>query len=130
MILWNEEYSTGNPTIDKQHRLLFQFVNDMEEVYQEGHAESWLMTGFNFLKSYAQAHFGYEEDCMLRSHCSVAEQNHKAHGAFLEKITKAELALIEKGYSPQAFEELHRYLESWITGHIMALDRRLKENSS
>ena len=61
MIIWNEKFSTGDPSIDKQHKMLFEFFNTLEDVIKEGRGQSYLVSGLPFLESYAKAHFGFEE---------------------------------------------------------------------
>ena len=85
MIQWEERYATGVDSVDRQHRMLFEFFNDFEECIKTGHGEHYLETSFPLLEAYAKAHFSFEEDCFKQHQCPYAQQNKDAHQAFVLK---------------------------------------------
>ena len=83
---WSVAYATGIATIDQQHQMLFQTSEDYRAALDLGEGERVYGLVLEFLESFAQSHFGYEEGCMARCGCSVAGQNAAAHRKFIDRL--------------------------------------------
>ena len=127
MIKWEEKYSTGIISIDRQHRMLFEFFNDFEECIATGKGKSYLETGFPLLEAYAKAHFKFEEDCMEEQECPAAHENKEAHRAFVIKVEAIKSRFNTSKVSAETLTELHGFLEQWINTHIIGIDTQLKD---
>ncbi len=126
MIEWKDAYATGNISIDKQHRLLFDFFNDFEQLIGEGKGILYLNKCFPMLEAYAQAHFKFEERCMQEHHCPVAHKNVMAHQLFIEKVEEYKKIFQSGQVEDDFFLDMHQFLENWIKGHIIGIDVHLK----
>ena len=130
MLFWNETYATGLETIDKQHKLLIDHINRLEEMLANDRptpAEiKFAHSLVAFLESYADTHFKFEENCMERYRCPSHAQNRKAHAEFMTFFNHFKGQFQADGYNAEAFQELHQTISSWITGHILQIDTRLK----
>lgn len=126
MIKWEPRYSVGDEAVDRQHKLLFEFFNDLQEVIQEGKQASYLTTGLPFLENYAKAHFHYEENCMIKHKCPVAGENKTAHEIFLTTLQQFKKRTESNPSDKTLIIEMHQFLEKWITSHIIGIDMHLK----
>lgn len=127
MINWDNKYSTGDENIDKQHKMLFEFFNDLENAINEGHGSSYAESSMQFLEDYAKAHFTFEEDCFKRHKCPYAQKNKEAHDMYLDKFLDFKKELDTYGYSDALLKELHHFVEQWIHNHIIEIDTHLLE---
>jgi len=126
MIKWEERYSTGDESVDRQHRFLFEMFNDFEATILEGRGRSYLETSFPLLEAYAQAHFKFEEDCMDRHQSSVARENKEQHRVFVAQVEKFKKELHSVQFDDGLIIKVHHFLEKWIIEHIIGVDTRLK----
>ena len=126
MLEWDDRYKIGEESIDSQHKLLFAFFNDFEVAIREKEGRAYCEECFTFLEHYAKTHFGNEEGCMNRHKCPIAAKNKIAHEQFITAFHGFNDKLHAGGYSDQLMIEMHQFLETWITSHIMGIDLHLK----
>lgn len=132
-IQWDQQYEVGEPRVDSQHRNLFDYVNQLEQIVvqgKQGHLDRRELENlFVFLDAYVNTHFAYEELCMTLRGCKVAQKNKEAHNRFMDLWAE-----LNRTYTPQniplaALEELHAMLASWLTQHICKIDINLKKTA-
>ena len=127
MITWEEKYSTGVDELDKQHKNLFQYANDLEDcvnndILSKETTDRMLL----FLDQYIKVHFSREETCMYKYLCPVATKNKEAHQRFIREFKATEAKVKgEKNYG-KSLKELHCFLETWLIEHICKIDTQLK----
>ena len=127
MIEWEIKYSTGVPELDRQHRNLFKYTNDLGE-YLDNNFGSQETTDqmMRFLDQYIKVHFSREETCMNQHHCPAATKNKEAHQKFIDIFRKTEGKIKIEGTDDRALRELHHFLEEWLKEHICKIDAQLK----
>ncbi len=125
-VAWSEEYSTGNPDIDEQHKQLFQYLSDLERHMETGADEAYLKRFLDMLGLYTRTHFCFEEICMRRAACPVAGTNKEQHRKLIEAYTLYRKRFEQEGVSQDLLEKLHTFLESWLVNHILRIDTHLK----
>ncbi|MDH5367558.1 MAG: bacteriohemerythrin [Cyclobacteriaceae bacterium] len=127
---WSEEYATEVDSIDRQHKKLFQYVNNIEEcIHKEIFEGTKIDEILDFLGTYTKMHFTHEEFCMVEKKCPVAEKNKKAHDSFLSFYTD-----LSKNYydtssareKEKLIRKLHHMAEDWLVSHICNIDTHLK----
>jgi len=127
MITWQEKYSTGVEELDKQHKNLFQYSNDLEEcVKNRTFSKVTTDRMLRFLDQYIKVHFNHEETCMFKYSCPIASKNKNAHQEFILKFKATEEKVKDDKNYEKALKELHHYLESWLEEHICKIDTQLK----
>ena len=127
MIAWQDSYSTGVEELDKQHKRLFQYTNDLGKMIEDNAvSKNVLEAALLFLGKYAQVHFGREEICMFKHQCPVAASNKQTHEQFLQKFKAIETIVKADGGNESTVIELHRFLENWLIDHICTIDVQLK----
>jgi len=127
MLTWSEEFATGSPLVDTQHRMLIDKINLLEKLLSGPPPSKAACDDLlNFLGSYAGTHFKFEEQCMERYRCPVHDQNKKAHTAFLDTFAKFKERYSKEGPKPELLRSLQVTASDWIKSHILSVDIKLK----
>lgn len=127
MLRWKEEYATGVPRIDEQHRMLFQMGEDFRVALDEGGAERVYENLLDSHGLYVQAHFGLEERCMAACSCPAGRRNSDAHARFIETLGAWRGRHDAHGYREGDARELVDFLDRWLSGHIAGVDVEIRD---
>jgi hemerythrin len=123
MITWDKRYATGDKKVNEHHKRLFDFTNQLEQSLLSGRSETSVSDALVFLVEYARMHFQYEEHCMDVQKCPFARRNEQAHQQFLDTVA----TMREKHRTNDVtLRDIHIFLETWITRHILDIDTHLK----
>lgn len=128
-IKWNKGFATGDSHIDEQHQQIFRFANKLETLAQQEHvAPQEIDSLLRFLETYIQNHFRYEEACMLKRRCPVAQRNRSEHLAFKAFLTRSLETYHQNGYQKAWASDLYKRLENWLSNHICRIDVHLRDH--
>ena len=122
---WDDALSTGEETLDNQHKYLVETLNSLGEAINQGQGTDALARILGRLRFYAGWHFGREEECFETYQCPAAEKNKKAHAVFIEKFDKYYEKFHEAGGSKEMALKIHEEISDWIVNHIMMVDGEL-----
>lgn len=125
---WSEKYATGIPQIDDQHRMLFRMVSDFRSALDEGQGGRVYGNLLQSLDLYARSHFRFEEGCMVKYACPVADSNRAAHRDFVDSLSRYHKKFATSGFSPADGRELVDHLDLWLDNHIGRVDTQLKKS--
>ena len=125
-LVWDDKYSTGDEEIDKQHMQLFTYLDDLEQHIKDGASEKYVKGFLNALGLYTRSHFCYEEICMRKNQCPVAEKNKVQHAKLLKAFSDAQQRFDIEGVSDELLMQLRNFPTSWLVNHIMKIDVHLK----
>ena len=125
-LVWNDSLKTGIPEIDQQHKQLIEQMNLLSNAIEQNKEEAEIRKIINFLSSYVQQHFGFEEVCMQRYICPVAEQNQAAHSHFINTFKEIREDLKLKGATLILADKINENLLDWFGNHIRKIDTQLK----
>jgi len=126
-ITWKEEFNTGEPEVDKQHKILFKYLEDLEAHMDAGDInDQYVKTLLNNIGIFTRSHFCYEEICMRRVKCPVAAENKEYHAKLLDAYTRYCERFEIEGASDSLIQKLHDFLESWLVNHILKIDTHLR----
>ncbi len=91
-LAWGDRYVSGNPTIDRQHRLLFDAFDALTQACAAGTNPAAIGHFIDICRDHILTHFNDEEAEMERIGYPAAklEQHRKAH----EQVAEAVLALV------------------------------------
>ncbi|EDY81248.1 hypothetical protein VDG1235_866 [Verrucomicrobiia bacterium DG1235] len=127
-IEWRNNFATNDPHIDEQHQQIFRFANKLEALADQENVDPREVDSvLRFLENYIKNHFRYEEACMLKRHCPVAQRNRSEHLAFKAFLTRSMVAYHNDGYQQPWAKELHQKLENWLSNHICRIDVQLRD---
>lgn len=127
MLVWSEQFATGSPLVDTQHRMLIDKINLLEQLLigpppPKAKCDELL----SFLGSYVNTHFKFEEQCMERARCPAHAKNKEAHAAFLGVFGKFKERYLVEGPKPELLKSLQTAAADWIKQHILTVDIQLK----
>lgn len=122
---WDNALSTGEESIDSQHKYLVETLNELGNAINQGHAIEIISRILGRLRFYAGWHFEREEECFETYQCPAAEKNHKAHQAFVTKFDKYHSKFLEAGGSIELALKIHEEILDWIVNHILVVDGEL-----
>ncbi|HEC91068.1 MAG TPA: hypothetical protein ENI55_05315, partial [Alphaproteobacteria bacterium] len=63
-VVWKDEYCTGNPLVDREHRELVNLVNLLSAAAANEESETAFEDCFSALNRYVKQHFKDEEDLL------------------------------------------------------------------
>ena len=130
MVIWTEQFATGSDTLDQQHRMLINNLNLLESLLTDTNPSreqgEFLIHLVDFLESYANTHFEFEEECMERYRCPAHAQNKQAHEQFRKFLREFKERSRAEGLRLDVLNSLYQRLSSWIEGHILSVDTQLR----
>lgn len=130
MVQWTEQFATGSEKLDQQHRMLIANINHLETMLTElnptREEAEFLVHLVDFLRTYAQSHFRFEEDCMAKYLCPAHAENKQAHEQFLKFFSEFEEQSRKAGFRPDLLRRLYQNLNAWIFDHILRVDCQLR----
>lgn len=126
---WNDHFLTGFPTVDAQHRQLFELINRIGNTLAEDKAApgARLEEIFRELAAYAATHFKEEERLMREAGVADAYFDHHA------KIHRDFVAQLKTMWAQRAImsapaETIHGFLAAWLSSHILGEDQAMAHN--
>lgn len=123
---WNENFATGIPLIDEQHKILIDLLNLLVSHLAYQSDVPTINAIFDRLREYAAVHFK-DEGAIWAKHFgndSWAERHRQAHGDFIAEIVKLKE---EESTRPldEVIEEIVKFLTHWLAYHILESDKRM-----
>lgn len=125
-LTWNASLETGIPDIDAQHKQLIDKMNELIKAIQSNQDQATIQRIVSSLSSIANLHFGYEETCMNRYRCPIAEKNKMLHSLFTRNFSEIRRELLLSGSSPELKTRIEKDLLDWFGTHIKGIDTQLK----
>ena len=130
MLLWNKTHATGSSTIDQHHQMLMDNINHLERMLTSTNPTAeeckLLIQLVDFLESYADMHFKFEEECMERFRCPAHQKNKEGHAQFREFFRRFKERHTTEGFRPEVLKDLHAMASAWIQTHILQVDLQLR----
>ena len=130
MLRWSEQFETGHALIDTQHKMLVNYINRLEGMSRTTNPNrqevEFYVQLVNFMETYIDVHFKFEEECMESYRCPAHQKNKEAHRKFLVFFRQFKRHFEAEGCRPAVLLELHESCSNWIQQHIMQIDVQLK----
>jgi hemerythrin-like metal-binding protein len=122
LITWSDRYSVGLATIDKEHQKLVSLVNQLYTAILAGDATAEASKVLDGLASYTMSHFAAEEALMRRYNYPGYAQHKTEHDKLVEQVRQFQSDL--KAGKAKLSQELMTFLQSWLIGHILGVDKK------
>jgi hemerythrin len=113
--IWTSNLNTGIEVIDKQHRMIVDYINQLDDARTSGGKRELIAKVIDNLVGYTISHFKYEERLLdeakypfLKAHKNIHETFVKRVGDYQERFKLGE----------DISEELHKLMFNWLFGHI------------
>ena len=118
--------STGDASVDAQHRQLIAIINGMLDAMASGKGKDVIGPSLAKLTAYTRTHFTYEEACMNRYACPAATANRTAHAEFLGVVTAFTAEFNQTGPTSILAVQLKTAVGDWLRRHIVGTDTQLQ----
>ncbi len=127
-VRWSDALLTGVAEIDHQHRVLVDSLAEARQTLSDEADDPLFEQLTRDLLGYAIFHFDTEEQLMERHGYDAVAPNAAAmhvaqHRSFSERVVALRAAARVGEPGPKA--ALLTFLEDWLVGHIMTVDKRL-----
>ncbi len=126
---FTEDYYTGIPFIDEEHRHLFELANEaydtMKDEFMVDKYDK-IVELIEELSDYTKTHFAHEEEYMKSINFQYFWSELRAHKMFVAKMDSYDLSQIDQSQD-QAILDLLDFLTKWLTVHIKGADHRIGE---
>ena len=119
---WKSEYSVDIQVFDKQHKKLFEMVNQLHDAMKTGIGAKLVPVILNNLVGYTRDHFADEEKLMRQA----AYPSYASHKAEHDKLTSEVVKLVqdmEAGRVAMSMQLLE-FLKEWLQKHILSTDKQ------
>lgn len=120
LVVWDASMATGVESIDEQHQLLLEMLNELHEKMNLGEARQAVLDALQGLRAYTAFHFQDEERLLLEKGYPELEAHKQAHQEFVSKLDGFQEVVNQD--SLMAGLELLHFLKKWLTGHIKGTD--------
>ncbi len=124
---WDENFETGLPEVDQQHRHLVDILNLLVVHLANISPPAALNHYFDELAAYADYHFKTEE-AVWNSYFPVTDPwrlgHERSHQSFIDQVVKLREEEENKPLD-QVMQDIVAFLSKWLTYHILDADKRL-----
>jgi len=124
-IIWDKSFETGFDTVDYQHKVLLDKINEIIEAINSNKPQDTLFGIFIFLEEYSFYHFMTEESFFKSFDYKESKEHIAEHNFFKEKIKSFKIAYEKK--IEKIDEELLEFLLTWLLNHIKGTDKRFTD---
>lgn len=118
---WRATYAIGEPTLDAQHRHLF----DLADVLLRAADRDQATAGAMQLYQYVRTHFKDEEDLMRRVDFPGYKDHVSLHEALIERLNRISADIAADCWQPR---QLRAFMNDWLLGHIAQCDTQIAQH--
>ena len=115
---WSNDLNTGIEVIDKQHRRLVEYLNELNTAIAEGDQKG-VKHVLDELIDYTLSHFSFEEELIEKSGYPFLKAHKRVHEIFTKRVGEF-LQRAEKG--EDVAPEILSMLKIWLINHIKGDD--------
>lgn len=125
LIEWNNDLTTGNRTIDEQHKELINRFNSILDACNHGKGKAEVKNLLQFLGEYVKSHFAMEEELQQRYHYPEYAPHKQEHIGFISDFNKLQNQFDEEGATLSLVIQTNQALVDWLIRHINGTDKKL-----
>lgn len=120
IIKWTEKYETGIKSIDYQHKLMAEYINQFLRNSNTMTSDSAIGDIIQKLLKYTEEHFAYEEELFEKYDFPGKREHLEAHGNLKAKVHEYQERYEKNNIIPTP--EMFGFLIDWFLGHIKQVD--------
>ncbi|MBF0220043.1 MAG: hemerythrin family protein [Gammaproteobacteria bacterium] len=128
-ILWRDQMSVGNNSIDSDHRYLICLVNMVELCLQTPEDKEMLMGVFDMLLSYTQEHFSRESKMQYQMKYNRYDIHRVEHQNLIvdaERIRKELESMDTPAKIEREAKRIVTFLRAWLVNHVLKEDMLMR----
>lgn len=122
LIPWDASFSVNVALIDKQHQMLFQIVNELNNAMLNGNEKETIGKLINKLIMYAAMHFAREEHYFDTLGYPETDMHKGQHNDFEKKVSAFEADF--KADRQSLSQDIMHFLSNWLVEHIKVSDKK------
>lgn len=119
---WHNDFKINIPTIDAQHKQLFNTYTDLNLALQQGLKATDVEKALNRLQLYVTRHFLMEEKFMRESSYPHIDEQITAHQYFSRRFSEILQEFKRDGLTPAIVKSMQTELGEWLQHHVSGLD--------
>jgi hemerythrin len=119
---WTDKLSVGVATIDAQHTVLIETLNELHAAMMKGQARAAVGQILRSLLDYTRDHFAAEEAMMEQAKYAALPAHRLIHRDLTKQVEEY-VARFEKGDLTLSLHLLV-FLSDWLTNHIQGEDQK------
>jgi hemerythrin len=125
-LTWSKKMSVGNETIDSEHKMILDLVNEVDSVIKSKDCALYTRA-LNMLEEATRRHFKNEEKIAQAIHFPFFEHDLEHQYILGEFQTlKEKLAENQGRWSESVAEHYYMFLSTWAIDHVMEDDMKMK----
>jgi hemerythrin len=113
--IWTSNLNTGIEVIDKQHRKIVDYINQLDDAICGGRKKELVAKVIDSLVGYTSSHFNYEERMLEEANYPFLKAHKNIHQIFIRRLSEYQ-ERFKNG--EDISEELHMMMFNWLFGHI------------
>ncbi len=118
---WDDKIALGIPSIDRQHQVLFGWINSLSDAVSQGDVNEKVEEMIINLITYVDVHFSEEERMLLSCNYPGLAEHRREHDLFVSRVLDMQ-ASFAAGHN--IGEGVLNFLVEWLVDHIIGTDRR------
>lgn len=122
---WSKDMEVGNLQIDREHKQLFDKINDFYNACNQGKGKEECLSILGFLKQYTVTHFQHEEALQEKYGYPHIEKHKLLHRSFVQSVEDIEQHLQKEGISISTVVEINQKIGFWLINHIKKEDTKI-----
>lgn len=122
---WRNDYEVGVPLIDKEHRRLFELVNEFHEAYLRGESRKEIPKVLNQLVAYSEEHFQHEEGLMSDNDYPDIDRHRQLHSELITSVFEINEKFAKD--PSRASAETLQFVKDWLHDHILHDDMEIAD---
>lgn len=126
LIEWKDEFSTGIPDVDHEHRQLIELINELHRAMSTGATAYTVPDFLGEIYAHVAAHFALEEKIMRERHYDQYPEHKSDHERLLDELRDMMDDFEENAYFSDA--EFATHLNHWFVEHFKTRDARLHKH--
>ena len=122
-LVWQEEWSVGNESLDRDHKRLVEIINSISETSESSEDAIRLLDD---LRDYTEMHFGKEERMMEAAQIPGFVEHAKHHRLFIAWLDSMQTVIRSPKTHAIIFDAVNNFLRNWLEAHILTSDMQYK----
>jgi hemerythrin-like metal-binding protein len=121
-ITWDDAYRVRIDSLDRQHRKLFELINDLDALDPQHNSAAVCAAKMTLLIRHMREHFRAEEELFARYGYLEGAIHRHHHDSFIRNLTDF-AERIDRG-SLTLSGEIGQFIGDWLVNHIVKIDMR------
>jgi hemerythrin-like metal-binding protein len=121
---WDDQIALGIPAIDRQHQVLFGWINSLSDAVTQGDVHAKVEEMIINLITYVDVHFSEEERLLSACNYPGLPEHRKEHDRFVSHVREMQAGFASGN---KIGEGVLNFLVEWLVDHIIGTDHRYKQ---